>query len=562
MRGTFVLFFLFSVATFGHCASPPNVLVVITDDQGFGDLGYHGNPVLKTPNLDAFAKDAIRFTRFYVSPVCSPTRSSLLTGRWTYRTGVVDTYLGRSMMHADETTLAEALQANGYRTGLFGKWHLGDNYPMRPQDQGFQEVLMHRGGGIAQPSDPPNGSSYHNPVLFQNGQEKAFNGYVTDVFTDAAINFIKKPADKPFFSYVAYNCPHGPYQVQDADRQPYDTINEAMFPKIGQGWTTAKMNVAEISKAYGMIANIDMNFKRLIQAVPENTLIIFLTDNGPGGVRWNGGLRNRKGMVYEGGIRVPCFMQWKARWKDNKSIDTPAAHIDLFPTILAAAGATPPKGVKIDGVSLLPLIEGTVPSTDRNLFIQWHRGDVPEPYHAFTAIGPRYKLLQAGNPKNAKVGMELFDIPNDPYEQNNLAAKLPEEVTKLKTAYDAWFADVKQTRNFEMPRIVVGADQEPTSVLTRQDWRGTKAGWQPGELGQWEISVAKSAEYKIRVRVVAKNVDRQVTVTMGNLVMNLVIKANQTTSDTMKVQLKQGPLTVIPTSDDPKIVIDAVTIER
>ena len=195
-------------------AERPNVLIVIADDQGYGDLSCHGNPVLKTPNLDAFAKASVQMTHFYVSPVCSPTRSSLLTGRYNYRTGVVDTFVGRSMMHSDEVTLAEVLRDAGYRTGQFGKWHLGDNYPLRPQDQGFDEVLMHRGGGIGQPSDPPEGTSYFDPVLFHDGRARKHKGYVTNVITDAAIDFIAKPSDRPFFAYIAFNCPHSPYQVQ------------------------------------------------------------------------------------------------------------------------------------------------------------------------------------------------------------------------------------------------------------------------------------------------------------------------------------------------------------
>src|SRR5262245_31476304 len=214
MSKTLIAVGLLAAAVMPVAAAParPNVLVVIADDQGYGDLGCHGNPILKTPNLDAFAKRSVQLTHFYVSPVCSPTRSSLMTGRYNYRTGIIDTSTGRSLMYTDEVTLAEMLRDAGYRTGLFGKWHLGDNYPLRPQDQGFQEVLMHRGGGIAQPSDPPGGSSYTDPVLFRDGVAQKCKGYVTDVLTDAAIRFIDAKSDKPFFAYVAFNCPHSPFQ--------------------------------------------------------------------------------------------------------------------------------------------------------------------------------------------------------------------------------------------------------------------------------------------------------------------------------------------------------------
>src|SRR5688500_18466217 len=269
-------------------ADRPNVLVVITDDQGFGDLGAHGNPVVKPPKLDAFAKQSVWLKNFYVSPVCSPTRSSLLTGLYNYRTGVVDTFIGRSLMRPDVRTLPEYLSAAGYRTGLFGKWHLGDNYPLRPEDRGFQETLWSQGGGIAQPSDPPGvdpKGAYFDPVLKANGKEVKTKGYCTDVFTDGAVKFISSPDKKPYFAYVAYNCPHGPYQVADELAAPYRKLDLTAngFPKTGQPWATPKLNADEIAKAYGMIENIDTNFARLMKALDdakkaENTIVIFLTD--------------------------------------------------------------------------------------------------------------------------------------------------------------------------------------------------------------------------------------------------------------------------------------------
>ena len=275
---------------------------------------------------------------FYVSPVCSPTRSSLLTGRYNYRTGVVDTFLGRSLMRPDVKTLPEYLAAAGDRTRLFGKWHLGDNYPLRPEDRGFQETLWSRGGGLAQPSDHPDTNpktAYFDPMLNQNCKEVRTKGYCTDVFTDAALKFVSAESTKPFFAYVAFNAPHAPYQVPDEFAAKYAKLDLSAnaFPKTGQPWTTAfnrmdgKGNLWEktdragdIAKAYGMIENIDVNFGRLMKALEEkklaeNTIVIFLTDNGPGGVRWNAGLRNRKGTVYEGGasFACPCYVRWPAR---------------------------------------------------------------------------------------------------------------------------------------------------------------------------------------------------------------------------------------------------------
>lgn len=513
-------------------AARPNVLIVITDDQGYGDLGFHGNPVLKTPNIDAFAKESVRLTHFYVSPVCSPTRSSLMTGRYNYRTGVVDTFAGRALMHDQEVTLAEMLRDAGYRTGLFGKWHLGDNYPLRPQDQGFQEVLMHRGGGIAQPSDPPGGSSYTDPVLFRDGVAQKCKGYVTDVLTDAAIRFIDAKSDKPFFAYVAFNCPHSPFQVQDADWKPYRGIDLGVdaFPKVGSPWVPKKDKSEDIGKAYGMIANLDMNFGRLLEKVPGNTLVIFLTDNGPGGPRWNGGLRNRKGTVYEGGIRVPFFVRWKGQLPHGRNVDTAAAHIDITPTVLEACGLTPPKEIVFDGRSVWPLLKGDmVEWPDRHLFFQWHRGEVPEMGRAFAARGPQYKLVQAAGVQVGKYEpkYELFDIANDPYEEKDLAGAKPDVVRDLRRRYEKWFKDVKSTRDFQPPRIHLGSERENPTVLTRQDWRGPKAGWGPTDEGHWVVTVTRPGTFRVTLDFDAPKVAETAVIQIGEMSARAKIEAGK-----------------------------------
>jgi arylsulfatase/arylsulfatase A len=539
---------LLGAAGTSAAATRPNILLVITDDQGYGDLGCHGNPVLKTANIDDFAKQSTELTNFYVSPVCSPTRSSLLTGRYNYRTGVVDTFVGRSMMHPDEVTLAEMLRDAGYRTGLFGKWHLGDNYPMRPQDQGFQEVLMHRGGGIAQPSDPPGGSSYTDPVLFHNGKQMQFRGYCTDVFTDAALDFVAARSDKPFFAYVAYNCPHAPYQVQDKDWQPYKGIDlgPGAFPKIGSPWAGPKLHQEEIGKAYGMIANIDVNFGRLLAKVPDDTLVIFLTDNGPGGVRWNAGLRNRKGTVYEGGIRVPFYVRWKGHVPEGGKVDTPAAHIDITPTLLDACGVAPPKNVKMDGRSVLPLLRGErVDWPERTLFFQWHRGDVPELGRAFAVRGPRYKLVQAAGvaPGKYTPKEEFFDLSNDPFEEKDVAGHHPEIVRDLRAKYEAWFADVKATRNFAGPRIHIGSEQEPLTVLTRQDWRGPKAGWTPTSEGHWDVFVERPGKYRVTLDFAAVAEDRRAFADNGKVKDKVDVPAGRARA-TVEMPMSKGDATL------------------
>lgn len=484
----------------------PNILLVMTDDQGFGDFGAHNNPILKTPNLNEFAKTGIWMNNFYVSPVCSPTRSSLMTGQYNYRTGVVDTYIGRSMMRPDVPTVAEALVKNGYRTGLFGKWHLGDCYPMRPEDRGFQETLWHHGGGLSQPSDVPgtnDATSYFDPTLVKKTKEVKTKGYCSDVFSNAAMEFMSQKSDQPFFAYVAYNAPHGPFQVPDAAAKPYRELKLGVdqFPTIGQPWANKKLNTAQIANAYGMIANIDDNFGKMIATLKktnqlENTLIIFMTDNGPGGVRYNSGLRARKGTVYEGGIRVPCYIQWAKQFPKPGVVEQPTAHIDITPTILDAAGVSA-KGMSFDGRSFLPLLKApTSPWAERNLFFQWHRGDVPERYRAFAVRGPQYKLVQSSNGKEK---FELFDVEADPYETKDLAATKTEEVEKLKKAYDSWFTDVTKL-GFAPPKIILGSDKAPMVRLTRQDWRGPDAGWTPTSIGHWQVEFESAGMYEFVIR--------------------------------------------------------------
>jgi arylsulfatase A-like enzyme len=231
LRGALLLITVASVlpAVAQRSTSPsrrrPNVVLIITDDQGYGDLGFHGNPKISTPNLDRLARQSVQFQSFYVSPVCAPTRASLMTGRYNYRTGVVDTYLGRSLMHPDETTLAEMLSSGGYRTGIFGKWHLGDNYPMRAIDQGFQTSLTLNGGGIGQPSDPVGGERYFDAILSRNGRWEKTKGYVSDVITDGAIEFIANNRSRPFFAYLAFNAPHTPLEVPAEKYAKYKEMN-------------------------------------------------------------------------------------------------------------------------------------------------------------------------------------------------------------------------------------------------------------------------------------------------------------------------------------------------
>jgi arylsulfatase A-like enzyme len=511
-------------------AERPNVVLIMTDDQGYGDLGAHGNTIVRTPNLDRLHDEGVRFETFYVCPVCSPTRAGLMTGRYNYRTGAIDTYLGRSMMYPDEVTIAEALRAAGYRTGIFGKWHLGDNYPLRPIDQGFDEALVHLGGGLAQPSGPP-GNGYFNPELHHNGRALRYQGYCTDIFTTAAIRFIADNRDRPFFVYLATNAPHSPLQVPEADAAPY---REQGLPE-------------RLANLYGMITNLDNNIGALLNTLGRldlgaRTLVIFLTDNGPQGVtkprRYNANLRAGKGTVYEGGIRVPCFVRWPGRLEPSRTITGLAANIDWMPTILEACGVAPPPGVKFDGISLWPALTGRADALpDRTLFFQWHRGDEPVPFKKSAVRTPRFKLIH---------GTALYDLIVDPAEQHDVAAAFPDVVADLRARYKAWFADVGASHGYAPPRIFVGTSHENPVTLTRQDWRGAK-GWGDKDCGFWLVHVASPGPYDVRLQFAAAHSARTAHLRVGSFNAEQPIPAGAEECLFKAVTLPTGDQKIAPT---------------
>lgn len=494
-------------------AERPNVILIMTDDQGIGDFGATGNAVIETPNIDTFAAHSATMRTFYVSPVCSPTRACLMTGRYNYRTRVIDTWLGRSMMDPDETTIAEVLAGAGYATGIFGKWHLGDCYPMRPIDQGFEEALVLNGGGLAQPSEPrANQRRYTNPILFHNGKQVQTHGYCTDVYFRAATEFIEKSlrADRKFFVYLPTNAPHGPFHDVPEDlRKHYLQKDLASLLIRKPTGKRLESEIDKLSRIAAMITNVDQNVGRLLTklaalGITENTLVIFLVDNGPNTMRYVGNRRGMKSYVNEGGVRAPLWVRWPVRLKAGTASDVPAAHIDLFPTILEACGVAEPANLKLDGRSILPLLEGKKCDwPNRTIAIQSHRGDQPVRYHHFMIRDSRWKLLHAsgfgreqfqGAPK-----FELYDIVNDPREETNLIDREPAVFARLKKAYDRWFDDVSSTRphNYDPPRIVVGSIHENPTVLTRQDWRGGT--WQPKSIGYWRIKVARAGTFDVHL---------------------------------------------------------------
>ena len=501
----------------------PNVVLILTDDQGYGDLGIHGNNAIRTPNMDRLGREGVQFTRFHVSPVCSPTRSSLLTGRYNYRTGIVDTFRGRSLMHPEEVTLAEILCTAGYRTGIFGKWHLGDNYPMRAMDQGFEEALVIRGGGLSQPSDYPESTGYFDPILNHNGTPRRFRGYCSDIYTNEALQFMERNRSRPFFLYLATNAPHSPLEIADSYVEPYR--------KAGLNETLAK--------TYGMITNMDDNIGRVLSKLQElgleqNTMVLFLTDNGPQQPRFNGNMRGTKGTVYEGGIRVPFFIRWPAAVQPGTMVDRLAAHIDVTPTLAELCGATLPKGRKIDGRSLAPLLlqKGPVEWPDRTLFFQWHRGDEPELFRDCAARNQRWKLVN---------GKELYDLETDPAESRDVSAQNPAITTQLRREYQAWFQDVSSERGYAPPRIQIGTRHENPVLLTRQDWRGPRAGNSKDSLGHWELLTTRRARYEISVRMAPLDADGQLRFALNGVSLKQPLKQGTQFHQLGILEIPAGP---------------------
>jgi len=480
----------------------PNVIIIITDDQGHGDLGVNGNPHVKTPVLDKFAKENIRFNNFYVSPVCAPTRSSLMTGRYSLRTGIRDTYNGGAIMASNEVTIAEMLKQADYRTGIFGKWHLGDNYPSRPNDQGFDESLIHLSGGMSQVGDFTTyfqkDSSYYDPTLWHNGQQEKYEGYCSDIFTENAIEFIEKNYNSPFFCYLSFNAPHTPLQVPDEYYQLYKNIDPASgFENDDRPFVKmSEKDKEDARKVYAMVTNIDDNIGKLLQKlddlnISDNTIIIFMTDNGPQQIRYVSGMRGWKGNVYRGGVRVPFYLRYLDLFEGNKDIETNAAHIDILPTLAELCNVKLPQNKIIDGKNLLPLIKDeNVSWSERTLFFYWARR-YPELYNNMAMQKGNYKLVGMTDYDSEINDFELFDIDKDPYEQNNMVLEQKNIATNLKSELTSIYTELINSNNLiTSPRIVIGSEHENPVILNRNDAGGERGIWAQEEIyGKWKVSI-------------------------------------------------------------------------
>ena len=533
----------------------PNVIIIITDDQGYGDLGYTGNPHVKTPYIDAFARESVRFNNFYVSPVCAPTRASLMTGRYSLRTGIRDTYNGGAIMATNEVTIAEMLKQGNYKTGIFGKWHLGDNYPSRPNDQGFDESVIHLSGGMGQVGDFTTyfqgNQSYFDPVLWRNGRQESYDGYCSDIFANEAIAFIEKSYQKPFFCYLSFNAPHTPLQVPDKYYQQYKDIDPASdFEDDSRPFVEmSEKDKEDARKVYAMVTNIDDNVGRLLQKledlkIADNTLVIFMTDNGPQQVRYVAGMRGRKGSVFRGGVRVPFYLRYPAKWKGNQDIETTVAHIDVLPTLSEICAVKMPVERKIDGKNLVPLLnEQKVSWEDRSLFFYWTRR-YPELYHNMALQKGPYKLVANTDFDSAIEDFDLFNIKEDPYEQHNLVQQRKNQAVSLKTEMDLHYNELIQSSNLmNPPRIQVGGDNENPVFLNRNDAGGERGIWAQEEVyGKWRVSI-NEGYYNVKFRFV-KPVPKG-----GKLYLETGARINQAKNDTDNVDFLEMKNIFLPTMD-------------
>ena len=498
MRPPALALILVCLSLLAQAAERPNILFILTDDQGYGDVSAHGNPVLKTPHLDQLRAQSVRFTNFHVSPTCSPTRSALLTGRHEFKNGVTHTILERERLALGSATLTEQLQKAGYRTGIFGKWHLGDEADYQPNKRGFDEVFIHGAGGIGQSypgscGDVP-GNSYDSPTILHNGKFVKTSGYCTDVFFAQATKWIEgeTAAKRPFYAYIATNAPHAPYYARPEDA--------ALYEGKGLGKHTENF--------FGMIHNIDQNVGKLLSklealGVAKNTLVVFMNDNGgTAGVKvFNAGMRAQKGSPYRGGTRAISFWRLPGRF-EPADVPALAAHIDFAPTLLKLTG-TPASAAmqsQMEGRSLLPLLQAkpgeTIAWPDRTLFThvgRWGsmaKGVDPEvsKYAQTSVRTTRWHLVSAATSGNAAKeakakaaqksapspavsampSWQLFDLSVDEGETKDVAAQHPEVVADLIARHDAWW---KECRPLMVNENVAGPAENPFKVMYREQMK-------------------------------------------------------------------------------------------
>ena len=495
-------------------ATPPNVLIILTDDQGFSDLGFYGNPSLETPNLDVLARESVRLEDFLASPTCSPTRAALMTGQHEFKVGITHTISGRSLLKPGVPTLPAHFQNAGYRTAIFGKWHLGETYPSRPQDCGFDEVFIHLGGGIGQTPDHWR-NSYFDPTVHHNGKWIPQKGYCTAVFSQAAWKWIDQASNQPWLAYLSLNAPHTPLHIDNQLAQKY----------LDKGLPESQ------ARFYAMIDDLDREVGELLQKLEDkdladNTIVLFMGDNGsakggrPSEMEYNAGLRGTKASPYQGGVRVPCLIRWpNGNIEGGRSIQQLTSMIDIFPTLAELASIPLHKSTQIDGCSLAERLQDKAIQDWPDRSIITHVGRWPNEM----AETHKYKGSSIRNERFSLIlGEALYDLHNDPGETVDVSEQYPEIRKTLKEQYEQWWNDIRPLVE-DVPPITVGSPEAAVSHLTCMDWgasiiKDTKGKYPPwnqsyvqtfaqGEklehitpFGAWKINFARSGIYQITLR--------------------------------------------------------------
>jgi len=511
------LFFLLITASL---LAKPNVIVVMTDDQGYPELSAHGNPILKTPNLDRLHGQSLRLEDYHVSPMCAPTRGQLMTGLDAARNGATNVSSGRALLRPEIPTMANFFGDAGYTTGIFGKWHLGANYPFRPEDRGFDETVWFPSSHIGSVPDYW-GNDYFDDTYINNGKLKQYKGYCTDVFFEEALSFIKQSAEsgKPFLAYIAPNTPHGPLVAKEEDEKAIaEILAQEEFANMGRGLK------ARLADYLGMVRNIDTNMGALMkflsnEGLRDDTIVVFQTDNGSthGPLYYNAGMRGMKTELWEGGHRVPCLISWpNGGLAKPQAIDGLTQVQDMLPTLLELCNILTDR--KFDGMSLAPVLRGrtNVPE-DRMLVINYSRMpgfvNYPTPFaqtlmyrNQGEVLWKRWRLLE---------DRELYNLETDPLQTTNVIDKHPKVLAKLRNRLDEWWADVGPHAN-DVQRVVIGSEHENPSRLTGCEWldvfidqqRQIRVGQQKS--GYWMLEVAEDGEYDFELRRWPKEIDRPI----------------------------------------------------
>lgn len=475
----------------------PNIILVMTDDQGYGDLGHTGNKIIKTPSIDSFSNQSVNLTNYHVGTTCAPTRAGLLTGRNANRNGVWHTIMGASILNRDEVTIADIFQQNGYKTGMFGKWHLGDNHPFLPHDRGFQEAFYHGGGGIGQTPDYWK-NDYFDDTYFRNGTPEKMAGYCTDIWFDEAIKFIEDKKEEPFFCYISLNAPHSPFNVPEEYYSLYKDEPDLLESQ---------------KRFYGMITNIDDNFSKLLKKlkslnIDKNTIVVFTTDNGTSNgykiddetkkvYGFNAGMRGTKSSHYDGGHRVPFIIRWpEGGLTGGKKLSELTAHVDMLPTLTSLANIDFSSTKPMDGTDISDFLIKKEKIKDRILVTDTQR--VPWP------IKGKQSSVMKGNWRLIN-GNELYDIGIDPGQQNNIADQNESIVNELNAFYESWWSEVMEETKYSV--IDLGVDSH--EVITCHDAHIQKGipPWnqelirkgKPMDPSSFLVNFTKSGKYKVEL---------------------------------------------------------------